>query len=63
MMKIFALVLCVAFVSAAPQVEENDDDFELRKWLLYSCFYHWKFSFSGCVEFMKSSKYKLRNKN
>lgn len=31
MMKIFAFVLCVAFVAAAPQVDDNDD-FELRKW-------------------------------
>lgn len=30
MMKFFGFVLCVAFVTAAPQVDDNDD-FELRK--------------------------------
>lgn len=41
-MKIFALVLCVAFVSAAPQVEVNDDDFELRKCIFIFMFFSLK---------------------
>lgn len=56
MMKFCSLILCVAFVTAAPQADAENDYFELRK---LNIFFFYIYSFS--IREMSDFSYYSRN--